>query len=73
MEVPSVAQQALPGFEGEDKGAAGSRYIHAGKQVLYGTEQYCDAVSSDAAVSIAAAMNAADLQHDWAKLISQVR
>lgn len=74
MEVPiKVEQAALPGFNNEAQPAPGFRYTHGGKEVHCCGEHYADAVSSEAATSITAAMNAADLQQDWARLISQVK
>lgn len=73
VERSGVEQQPLPGFTSLPDEPAGRRYTAYGKQVQYCGEQYADAVSSDAANSIAAAMNAAEMQQDWAYLISQVR
>jgi hypothetical protein len=73
MEVPKIEQDVLPGFVQPDDPGIGKRYTHSGKQVLYCHEQYADAVTPTAAGSIAAAMNAADMQQDWARLISQVK
>jgi hypothetical protein len=68
-----MKQSALPGFEGGERGEIGTRYTHAGQQVLCDTKHYADCISSNAAERTALALNALDAQEDWAVLISRVK
>lgn len=72
MDVQENEQVALPGLE-QITLPMGQRYSSFGKQVTLLQTHYADAVSTDAAANISTALNAADMQQDWAKLIAQVR
>jgi hypothetical protein len=73
MEIPNIEQQALPGFSTLEEYPVGKRYEAHGKQVKKCGEHYADAVSTEAAYNVANALNAADMQRDWAAMISRMK
>lgn len=66
-------QTGLPGLEEVADAKAGERYTCYGKQVKLCGEHYADAISTEAASNIADALNAAEMQQDWARLIAKVK